>query len=83
VVQRRRRADVHYDVRAEGKNLPAVPGGSVQSAQDQEVTLRSFSSAKLQFIDILGGDQAAQVGGSFKGHGMVNATFEYNFDLME
>jgi len=39
--------------------------------------------AKLQFIDILGGDrQAAQVGGTFKGEGMANLTLQYNFDVM-
>jgi hypothetical protein len=39
--------------------------------------------AKLQLIDILGGDrQAAQVSGTFKGQGMVNLTLQYNFDVM-
>jgi hypothetical protein len=39
--------------------------------------------AALQLIDVLGGDrQAAQVGGTFKGQGMVNLTLQYNFDVM-
>ena len=39
--------------------------------------------ARIQLIDVLGSDrQAAQNLGTFKGQGQLNATFQYNFDVM-
>jgi hypothetical protein len=40
--------------------------------------------ARLQLIDILGGDRQASspMQGAFKGQGMVNLTLQYNFDVM-
>ena len=38
--------------------------------------------AKVQLIDVLGGDRQYIYGGTFKGQGMMNLTLQYNFDVM-